>query len=261
MSIIQIILTFFIGLFAGLTTSLTGASAVMLTVPLLNLLLHFPMLKAIGTSLMVDAIASAFISFTYYKHGNTDIKSGMWVVLGSVIGAQVGVMLADNVPERGLGGSFGIFLVIMGIAMWRQGLNKEAIADKFGNALNFKNYSYQIIISIILGFVVGIITGMLGAGGGIMILLILVFILKFSFQKAIGTSTFMMAITALSGAAGYGYHGNINLHTGLILASGAVTAGIVGARFANRAKEEILTKVAAAVFICLGIVMTALRFI
>lgn len=262
MSIDQIILVFLIGLSAGAITSLTGASAVMITVPILNLLLNFSMLQSIGTSLMVDTLASVVISYTYYRHGNTDVKSGIWVILGSVFGAQLGVVIAVlHVPERGLGGLFGILLIIMGIAMWRQGLNKEAIAGKFGNTLNFKNHYYQIITSMILGFFVGIITGMLGAGGGIMILLILIFILKFSLQKAIGTSTFMMAITAFSGASGYGYHGEVNLMTGLILASGAVIAGIVGARFANRVKEEILTKVAAVVFICLGIVMTVLRFV
>ena len=260
MSIVQIIIIFLIGLSAGLTTSITGASAVLITVPILNLFLHFSMLQSIGTSLMVDTLASAVISYTYYRHGNTDIKSGIWVILGSVFGAQIGVAVAVlHVPDKGLGCLFGICLVIMGVAMWRHGLNKEAIAGRFGNTLNFKNYSYQIIVSIILGFIVGIITGMLGAGGGIMILLILIFVLKFSLQKAIGTSTFMMAITALSGTAGYGYHGDVNLLIGLILASGAVTAGILGAKFANGVEEKILTKVAAVVFIGLGILMTVLR--
>jgi len=253
---VQMVLIFLIGLCAGLTTSLTGASAVMITVPILSLLLHFSMLQAIGTSLMVDTLASVFISYTYYKHGNTDVKSGIWVILGSIIGAQLGVMIAVlHVPERSLGGLFGVFLIIMGAAMWRQGLNKEVIACRFGNTLHFKNHYYQITASMILGFFVGVITGMLGAGGGIMILLILIFILKFSLQKAIGTSTFMMAITALSGTTGYGYQGELNILVGLILASGAVAAGIIGAKFANRVKEDILTKVAAVIFIGLGVTM------
>lgn len=262
MSIMEFILIFAIGLSAGLTTSLTGASAVMITVPILNLFLHFSMLQSIGTSLMVDALASAFISYTYYKHDNTDIKSGIWVILGSILGAQVGVAVAVlHVPDKGLGCLFGICLVIMGMAMWRYGLNKEAITSMFGNPLNIENNSFQIIGSMILGFIVGIITGMLGAGGGIMILLILIFVLKFSLQKAIGTSTFMMAVTALSGTVGYGYHGEVNFLTGLVLAAGAVITGVLGAKFANGVEEKILTKVAAVVFIALGILMTVMRLI
>ncbi|MBN1364603.1 MAG: sulfite exporter TauE/SafE family protein [Syntrophaceae bacterium] len=260
MSIMQFILVFLIGLSAGLTTSLTGASAVMIIVPVLNMFLHFSMSQSIGTSLMVDTLASAFISYTYYRHGNTDIKSGIWVILGSVLGAQVGVAVAVlHVPDKGLGCLFGICLVIMGIVMWRHGLKKETITNMFGNVLKFKNYSFQVLLSMVLGFIVGIITGMLGTGGGIMILLILIFVLKFNLQKAIGTATFMMAVTAFSGTIGYGYHGEVNLLTGLVLASGAVTAGVVGARFANRIEEKILTKVAALVFILLGIVMIGLH--
>ena len=81
----------------------------------------------------------------------------------------------------------------------------------------FETQTQRIVTALILGFLVGIMTGVLGAGGGGMILLILIFVLNFPIHIAIGTSALIMAITACSGAIGYALHvkkpvGGINWH-------------------------------------------------
>ncbi len=248
-----------IGIFTGIVTGLTGASGVMTIVPLVNMLLNFSIHESIGTSLMVDIIAPLAISYTYYKHGNVDIKSGIWIAIGSIFGAQLGATFAAGIPEVGLGGAFGVFMAIMGVVIWKNGFNREYIANKMKNVVKFETQTQRIVTALILGFAVGLMTGVLGAGGGGMILLILIFVLNFPLHVAIGTSALIMAITACSGTFGYALHGNVRPLAGLILGFSAAGSGMVSARFANRVNEQILAKAVGIIFIILGTIMTILH--
>jgi len=110
-----------IGVFTGIVTGLTGASGVMVVVPLTTVLLGFPIHEAIGTSLMVNVVSSLAITYIYYKNGNVDLRSGIWIAIGSVAGAQMGAVFAGSMPEVGLGGAFGFFMVAMGRSDMEEG--------------------------------------------------------------------------------------------------------------------------------------------
>jgi hypothetical protein len=223
------------------------------------MLLNFSIHESIGTSLMVDIIAPLAISYTYYKHGNLDIKSGIWIAIGSIFGAQLGATFAAGIPEVGLGGAFGVFMAIMGVMIWKKGFNREYIANKMKNLVKFETQTQRILTALILGFAVGLMTGILGAGGGGMVLLILIFVLNFPLHVAIGTSALIMAITACSGTIGYAIHGNIKPLAGLILGFSAAGSGMASAKFANRVNEQILAKAVGIIFITLGAIMTILH--
>jgi uncharacterized membrane protein YfcA len=250
-----------VGVCSGGITSLIGASGVMIVVPALNLVFELSVHEAIGTSLMVDVIASLAVAYTYYRHGNIDLGRGFWIAIGSVIGAQIGALFASGLPEHGLGAAFGLVLIVAGVIMWRRGLSSEALSRKLAGRAKFNTNKQRIIAAVGLGFVLGIISGIFGAGGGVMVLLVLIFVLNFSVHKAIGTSTLIMAITALSGAVGYGVRGNVDLVAGLVVGAGTVIGGVSGARFANKVDEKTLSKVVSVVFIVLGIVMTVIRIV
>jgi len=79
-----------------------GGSGVMVVVPMLTLLLSFPVHTAIGTSLLIDVIATVVTSFIYCRHQHLYIKPGLWIGLGSVIGAQARSLFADMMPSVGL---------------------------------------------------------------------------------------------------------------------------------------------------------------
>lgn len=249
-----------VGIFTGIVTGLTGASGVMVVVPLLSILTDFSVHEAIGTSLIVDVIAPLAISYVYFKHKNIDIKSGIWIAVGSIIGAQLGASFAGGISEVGLGSTFGIFMVIMGIIIWKKGLNHESLAKVMKKVAKFETQTQRIVTALILGFLVGIMTGVLGAGGGGMILLILIFVLNFPIHIAIGTSALIMAITACSGAIGYALHGNTKPVEGLILGISAAGSGMFSAKFANKANEQTLGKIIGVIFLLLGIIMTILNF-
>ena len=255
-SIASIITMLLIGLITGISTGLTGASGVAIVVPLLTLFLGFSIHAAIGTSLIVDVVASLAVVYTYSRHGNIEIRSGIWVLLGSVTGAQFGALIASNLPETGLEVGFGIGMIVMGIVIWLRSRKTSSQDARSTNGSNGKLTLAQIIKALLIGAGIGLMTGIMGAGGGMMILFALIFILKFPLHKAIGTSTLIMAITALSGAAGYALHGEIDIVSGILVGIGAIFGGVVSARLANTFSEQKLARVAGGFFVTLGIAMT-----
>ncbi len=252
------ILLILIGLVTGSLTGFTGASGVLIVVPLINIFLGFSIHESIGTSLMVDVIASIAVSYTYYRHGNTDLKHGIWVALGSIIGAQFGAFYVVRIPGPLLGLSFGLGLVIMGIMLM---VRKKGQDEDRLRRIRFRSEWMRIVAAVLLGFVLGLMTGFFGAGGGFSIFLVLYFILEFPIKKAVGTSTLIMIITALSGAVGYGLNGNIRVGPGLLVGISAVVGGIISAGLANRADERQLTVVVSGLFIILGIAMITIRLV
>jgi len=216
---------------------------------------------AIGASLFADTVASLVVSWTYYQAGNVNLSQGWWIAVGSVLGAQVGSFISPHIAESSLGGSFGIFLIITAVIFALRGMgtvipvNGQPVAkgepNKFLKALR-KNV---VLSSLILGFLVGIISGLLGAGGGVMILLILVFLLEYSMHEGVGTSTFIMAFTAASGAIGHAFTGNLPLGAAVLSGLGTVIGGRFAARFANRVNEKVLSYIVGAIFGILGVTM------
>ncbi len=260
MSIDTYLLAIVVGVITGGVTSLIGASGVMVIVPILTLIFHVGTHSAIGTSLFVDVIASITVSYNYYKNGNIDLKRGIWIALSSIIGAQLGAMFSSQIKEQSLSYFFGIALVISGVLLFvRNSKMKSEDKKPAEKSIRFTKGWQQIVSSIIIGMGIGIFSGMFGAGGGVMILLALIIILSFPMHIAIGTSTLIMAMTALSSTIGYGVRGYLNLPLGCALAIGAIIGGTLGSRYANNVNELTLQKVVSIVFIFLGVVMTAIE--
>lgn len=243
-----------VGLITGGITSLVGASAVTLIVPALTILFHTNVHVAIGTSLLVDIITSIVVAYNYHKQGHVRLKSGLWIAGSAVIGAQVGSMIANNMKGGTLSGLFGILLIISGVSSLMKKKDKEP------KEINFKSHTTQIICEILIGIGIGIISGIFGAGGGVMILLALVFLLHYPMHIAVGTSTMIMAITACSSDIGYFMHGNIDFIYGGILAIGAVIGGALGSKWANKINDQTLSKILNYFFILTGIIMLAQEF-
>ncbi|MDY6827489.1 MAG: sulfite exporter TauE/SafE family protein [Bacillota bacterium] len=257
----QYFLLIIVGIAAGITTGLIGASGVMIIVPGL-IMLGYSAFNAIGASLFADAIASLVVAWTYYQNKNLNLKQGWWIALGSVLGAQLGSFISPHIPEVGLGNSFGIFLIATAIIFWMRGRRNVKPSDEEKNATTKKQSaiikilrSNVVFSGFLLGIFVGIISGLLGAGGGVMILLILVFVMGYTMHEGVGTSTLIMAFTAASGAIGHAITGHLPIEAALYSAMGTVVGGRFAAKFANKVNETVLSKVVGGVFCLLGIIM------
>ncbi|WXG47128.1 MAG: sulfite exporter TauE/SafE family protein [Candidatus Atabeyarchaeum deiterrae] len=251
-----------VGLCAGLITGIMGGSGVVVVVPIL-IFLGFPVHVAIGTSLFVDVAASLVASYTYHQHKNIDLSSGVWMALAAVAGAQLGSMLAGYTPAFGLSWGFTVFLILNGLYILKTGMKN--VTERISNVarkrllkggLNTKKGKRRAtVISVVAGLAIGVVSGFIGAGGGIMFLLVLLFVLGYELHVAIGTSTLVMAITATSGAAGYYLRGNLDLLTAVIISIGTLASSRMGALAANRLGVESLGRVIGIIFIALGLMM------
>jgi uncharacterized membrane protein YfcA len=255
----QLLLMVAVGLLSGLVMSLVGASAVMVIVPALNLALGYGMHAAIGVSLLVDVIASLAVGYAYWRHGNVHLSQGLWIALGSVAGAQLGAGFTVGLPGWFLAACYGLWMVGSGAAIWRKGLDRATIAERFRRYVRLESAAGRTAVALALGFGIGVNCGIFGAGGGILIMMVLIFILDYPIHKAVGTSTVIMAVTAASAAIGYGLRGNVDVLVSVVIAAGTVTGGTAGARLANLTSERMLARIVGGIFIVLGVAMTTLR--
>ena len=126
MNLVLYITAVAIGIITGGITSLIGASGVMIIVPLLSMIFKVSVHTAIGTSLFVDVIASLTVSYSYFKNGNIELKSGIWIAFTSILGAQLGASFASKIGEGNLSSSFGVVLVIAGLSMIRKSYKENS---------------------------------------------------------------------------------------------------------------------------------------
>ncbi len=251
-----------ISFIAGSITGLIGASGVMVIVPGL-VMLGSSTFDAIGCSLFADALASLVVAWTYSRYGNLNLRQGWPIALGSILGAQLGSFISPNLPEMGVGGSFGVLLLVSAAMFWRKGSKKAAIKPEGKTTSNNDEVKGFLKVlrnnpktsGTILGVLVGIISGILGAGGGVMILLILVFVMGYKVHEGVGTSTLIMAFTAASGALGHAFTGNLPMDIAIPSAIGTVVGGRLTAGFANKIDETILGRIVGIIFAVLGALM------
>lgn len=246
-----------VGIITGTVTSLIGASGVSVVVPALTLFFGVNSHLAIGTSLMVDVLTSIVVACGYFHHGNVRLQASLWITVGSIIGAQLGSHWAGLIPDGPLTVLFAVVLVISGVATLRR---KHQSFDP-SKGLHLHSPLAQTLLLLLIGCAIGIISGLVGAGGGVMVLLTIIFILHYPIHEAVGTSTVIMAITACSSMIGYARAGNVDWRLGLWIAVGAIVSGILGARFANEIDEDQLNRIVAWIFIVLGVLMVAMRLI
>jgi uncharacterized protein len=251
----EIFLILLVGCFSGLVTGLTGASGVMVLVPLITIVFNFPIHEAIGTSLVVDVLTSLVISVTYFKSHNIAIKSAAFVALSSVAMAQIGARFSDRIPERGLDSGFSFVLIVLALVIWQTGIRRDKVPTEPFNLSDHKSPLWRLVLSVFLAGASGFMTGFIGAGGGTNILLILLFVNRFPMHQALGTSILIMSFTALSGVIGHASLGNVNLLTGIALAFSAIITGVYCARFASRISERSLSRLMGGVYLILGMVM------
>jgi uncharacterized protein len=250
-----------VGVLTGTVTSLIGGSAVMIVVPVLIMAFGMNAHVAIGTSLFVDVITSLTVAASYHKHGNINLKPGLWIAGMSVLGAQLGAQLASLMPDNSLSSGFGVLTAFVGLTMLiktRTG-GKGLSLDYFRRKIHLDSARDRALVCGPIGFVIGIISGVFGAGGGILILIVLSALLSFPMHAAVGTSTLIMAITALSSAIGYTVRGFIDFPMGIILTAGSVPGALLGARFANKVDERVLRYFVSGVLVTIGVVMFILK--
>lgn len=254
--LITLLVTFFAGMGAGLGTGFAGMSAAAVISPMLITFLGMEPYMAVGIALASDVLASAVSAYTYGKNKNLDIRNGVIMMAFVLLFTVVGSYVSSLVPSNTMGG----FSVCMTFLLGVKFLIKPVMNTKEG----MKNVSVckRIVQSILCGIVIGFICGFVGAGGGMMMLLILTSVLGYELKTAVGTSVFIMAFTALTGSLSHFRIGGApDLSVLILCVVFTLFWARVAARFANKATPATLNRATGAVLVILGIVIMGFRFL
>jgi len=254
-----LIIYIIIGIIVGAITGLTGASGVLILIPIFTTFFNIPLPIVLGTSLLVDVIASGTVSYSYYRAKNINIKEILWIIVGALIGAQIGSYLVVEISRSFILFILAICMVLFGFKMFKTGLSKNNNSLFIPERISI--YLKNPIGMIIMGLIIGLATGIFGAGGGLSVFIILYSVLRFDIKKSIGTSSFVMLLTALSGVMGYAENRNIDFRLGIIIGISAAVGGIISSIFANKINEKILARIIGGFFIFFALVMVFLKII
>mgnify|MGYP004523785251 FL=1 len=244
----KIIICILAGLGAGLGTGFAGMSAAAVISPMLIAFLDTDPYTAVGIALASDVLASAVSAYTYGKNKNLDIKNGIIMMISVLIFTFCGSFAASVVPKTAMG-NFSVFMTfILGIKF----IVRPVVAPK--KRLSSATARQKAVRSVICGAGVGFICGFVGAGGGMMMLLVLTSVLGYELKTAVGTSVFIMSITALTGAVSHFAIGGVPDVTALaVCIISTLVFAQLAAVIANKAKPETLNRVTGAVLVILGI--------
>ena len=246
--LLTIIVTFFAGMGAGLGTGFAGMSAAAVISPMLITFLGMDPYMAVGIALSSDVLASAVSAYTYGKNKNLDIRNGIIMMVSVLLFTVFGSYVSSLVPSAAMG-NFSVFMTfLLGIKF----IVRPVMTTK--EAMQGVSAEKRAVQSVICGVLIGFICGFVGAGGGMMMLLILTSVLGYELKTAVGTSVFIMTFTALTGAVSHFAIGGMPDPLVWVL---CVIFTLVWARiaavFANKAAPKTLNRATGVILVVLGI--------
>ena len=252
----KILICFIAGAGAGLGTGFAGMSAAAVISPLLITFLGIDPYQAVGIALASDVLASAVSAYTYGKNKNLDIKNGSVMMASVLVFTFVGSFVSSLLPSAAMGGFSTIMTAFLGIKF----IVKPVMTTR--EASQSADKKTRLIKSIVFGVVVGFICGFVGAGGGMMMLLVLTTVLGYDLKTAVGTSVFIMSFTALTGSVSHFALGGMPDITSLILCIVfTLVWALIAAKIANKASPKTLNRVTGVVLVIIGGVTAVFNYL
>lgn len=248
------VICFISGIGAGLGTGFAGMSAAAVISPMLITFLNMKPFEAIGIALASDVLASAVSAYTYGKNKNLDIKNGLTMMVTVLIFTFVGTWIASFVS----GSTMGNFSVFMTMLLGIKFIVKPVMTTK--EAMQTVSPKKRLVQSILCGVLIGFICGFIGAGGGMMMLLILTSVMGYELKTAVGTSVFIMTFTALTGAIShFALDGLPNVSALIFCMLSTLLWARIASKFANKSTPKVLNRTTGIVLVTLGVVVLGVK--
>lgn len=251
----EALICFLAGAGAGLGTGFAGMSAATVISPMLVTFLGLPAYDAIGIALASDVLASAVSARTYAKSGALDIKNGLVMMAGVLSMTMVGSWLSTFMPNNTLGGFSVVMPLILGLRFLLLPVTSP------NRTIQGSRRWVQIVKGAAGGAAIGLVCGFFGAGGGMMMLMVLTMLLGYELKTAVGTSVFVMTFSALTGAVSHFALGSPPRMDLLILCViFTLLWAQIAAKIATRADAKLLNRLTGAILTILGVILVALNF-
>jgi uncharacterized protein len=255
-------------LVAGLVGALTGLGGGVVLVPLLSLLFKVDIRYAIGASLVSVIATSSGAAAAFVKEGFSNIRIGMFLEIGTTLGALFGAFLATRVSTHAIAIVFGTVLLFSAYFSRRprspqqQTAPPDALATKlrlngsFPDGDGHRSYNVQHVpTGWSLMFGAGALSGLLGIGSGAMKVLAMDQAMKIPFKVSTTTSNFMIGVTAAASAGVYLHRGYIDPGLAMPVMLGVLCGSLLGARILVKAQTKWLRLGFSLVIVLLAIEM------
>ncbi|MFI7484165.1 sulfite exporter TauE/SafE family protein [Kocuria sp. M1R5S2] len=224
-------LTLLLSVVIGLSLGLLGGGGSILTVPILTYVAGLDPKEAIAASLFVVGVTSAVSAVNHASHRRVKWRTGLVFGAAGMAGAFAGGLAGGHIPGTVLMIAFALMMVATSLAMIRGRRNGTAEAH---------DGELPVLKVVAEGLVVGLVTGLVGAGGGFLVVPALALLGGLSMPVAVGTSLVVIAMKSFAGLAGYLTTVSLDwaLVGGVTLA--AIAGSMAGARLAGRIPEAAL---------------------
>lgn len=229
----MIALTVALAVLVGVSLGLLGGGGSILTVPLLAYVAGMDAKQAIATSLLVVGMTSAVGVISHARAGRVQWRTGLVFGVAGMAGAYAGGVLARFIPGSVLLIGFAVIMIATAVAMLR---GRKDISD---DAVPRSLPVFKIVLE---GLVVGLVTGLVGAGGGFLVVPALALLGGLPMPIAVGTSLVVIAMKSFAGFAGYLSSVHIDWRMGAAVTAAALVGGLIGARLTARVDPNALRK-------------------
>lgn len=216
----------------GVSLGLLGGGGSILTTPILMYALGVEAKPAIATSLLVVGVTSIAGVVQHARAGNVAWKTGLGFGAGGMAGAYAGGFIAAWFSAKVLLLLFAGMMVATAIAMFRG-------REDHGSAELARHPLWKIVAE---GVVVGVVTGLVGAGGGFLVVPALALLGGLPMQKAVGTSLLVIALKSFAGYAGHAAHVTVDLQLAALVSGAAVVGSFAGSRIAGLVSPRALRR-------------------
>lgn len=216
----------------GVSLGLLGGGGSILTVPILIYAMGVEPKSAIATSLFVVGVTSLVGSISHARAGRVRYRTGLLFGAAGMLGAFAGGKLAHFIPANLLLLAFAGMMVATAVAMLR---GRKEVKTAVVHELPIGKVLFE-------GVVVGIVTGLVGAGGGFLVVPALALLGGLPMNIAIGTSLLVIAMKSFAGLAGYLGHVAVDWNLAFLVTGAAVVGSFIGAQLAGKIAQETLRK-------------------
>jgi uncharacterized membrane protein YfcA len=212
-----------VGVAGGLLSGLFGIGGGTIIVPALALWLSMPQKLSAGTSVAAILPTSIVGAATYALHGRVDWVAAVCLAAGIVAGAQLGTFLLARLPVKAIQWAFMAFLAAVIVSLW-------FVVPQRSDTISISVITGALLV--VTGFVTGILSGILGVGGGIVVVPILMFFFGASDLIAKGSSLLMMIPGSISGTLGNLRRHNVDLRAAMYVGLAACVCAPLGSYLA-----------------------------
>lgn len=267
---------FALSLFAGAFGAVLGLGGGIIIVPALTVLLGVDIRYAIGASIIAVIATSCGAGAAYVRDNLANIRVGMFLEVGTTFGALAGALLAGLAPPAALYAAFGCLLALTAALMWRRvepAHDPAPLRDPVAARLRLSGSlpdpatgearRYDVVrpgVGIALSALAGVVSGLLGVGGGILKVPAMTLAMRMPIKAATATSTFMIGVTGAASAGVYFARGDIDPFIAAPVALGVLVGSGLGARALPRLRAPAIRAVFTALLVVVSVQMLLRAF-